>query len=188
MRTLLGLIVFLFIVNNLPKQAPVMESAGQEVHFVVTCEAEAEHVAEVAEVEQFGPTAEEHKVPKEYAEVPEEAVWTVTVDGREVDANKFIVDNYSRPWTHPGTIYDHLYDHGVRPSEIAGKPVTTLEKLHAAIHEADPNATRKVAAKVAAKAAPAKAPAKASYSNCPGGVCPSSSQGWFSGRRNRRSR
>lgn len=91
------------------------------------------------------------------------AVLTFIMNGKQYDFHSFIDDYYRRPWTYPGEIDSHIIEHGVEPSTIQGLSHSQKEQLHAAIHEHESQAKPTVK----------KSPQVQTYSNCPGGVCPS---------------
>jgi hypothetical protein len=83
-----------------------------------------------------------------------------TNDGKQWFLSDFIGQYYRRPWSHPGTIDDHLADvHRVNLTEQFSTGLK--EKLHAAIHEYESGS----------RAAPA-ARASEIAQNCPNGQCP----------------
>lgn len=85
-----------------------------------------------------------------------------TNDGKQWFLSDFIGQYYRRPWSHPGTIDDHLAD--VHRVNLTDEFSTGLkEKLHAALHEYE-SGTR---------AKPASTPkASAIVQDCPDGQCP----------------
>jgi len=88
-----------------------------------------------------------------------EAVETITTnDGQSWSLTDFLATYYKRPWTHPGTVAEHLAKaHGVNLQ--TDLPDATKEKLHAAIHERE-----------LALAEPT--PLAGVTSSCPDGKCP----------------
>ena len=91
------------------------------------------------------------------------AALTFIMNGKQHDFHSFIDDYYRRPWTYPGEIDSHIMEHGVEPSTIQGLSHSQKEQLHAAIHEHESQVKPTVKKSLQAQ----------TYSNCPGGVCPS---------------
>lgn len=89
----------------------------------------------------------------------DEPVETITTnDGQSWSLTDFLATYYKRPWTHPGTVAEHLAKaHGVNLQ--TDLPDATKEKLHAAIHERE-----------LALAEPT--PLAGVTSSCPDGKCP----------------
>lgn len=73
-----------------------------------------------------------------------------------------VPSTYKARWTHPSTIEDHMAtDHGV---SVAGKTKSQLLAEHDAIHD--------VIGPVNTTRTSSVTRSRATYSNCPGGVCP----------------
>lgn len=86
-----------------------------------------------------------------------------SVQGKRYDLDSFVSNYYRRPWTYPGGIDSHLTSHGVDSATIQGLSHSEKEKLHAAIHERELTQVQTYQQPVQVQ----------TYSNCPGGVCPS---------------
>lgn len=92
-----------------------------------------------------------------------------TLHGKPLDVSATIAANYKRMWTFPGSIDEHLAEHGVKGTE--GLDHKTKRKLHSALHEMGLKP-----AKVAAKPPVVMNAAVVVPQSCPNGRCPNVQQ------------
>ena len=88
-----------------------------------------------------------------------------TLNGKPLDVSATIAASYVRMWSFPGSIDDHLKEHGV--AGAGGLDYETKRKLHSALHEIGNAPAKSVVKERTVVRQPVAVP-----QNCPNGQCP----------------
>ena len=153
---------------------PIQQSECEAFCLFVTHQQQQQQIETVPSVPDVpdvvpSPEPEEHRQSRLTLHLP---------DGRIVDAQSYISQHYSRPWTYPGDIDSHLMRHGLREDEVRRLSVSDRRRLHAAIHEEgvidEVQSVQLAAQEQRRSVQPVQA-----YQPCPGGICPQQGAGYY---------